>query len=117
MDIKPEQIIIDPMTGAMGYGIEYTYSVMERIRITGLGGDGMLAHPMILSPGQECAKIKELKAPEADFPMWGDLGKRAALWELATATSMLYAGADVLIMYHPEAAVAMKKTIGRLMRG
>ncbi|HQO04090.1 MAG TPA: CO dehydrogenase/CO-methylating acetyl-CoA synthase complex subunit beta, partial [Spirochaetota bacterium] len=117
MDIKPEQIIIDPMTGAMGYGIEYTYSVMERIRITGLGGDGMLAHPMILSPGQECAKIKELKAPEADFPMWGDLGKRAALWELATATSMLYAGADILIMYHPEAAVAMKKTIGRLMRG
>ena len=39
MDLKREQIVIDPLTGAMGYGIEYTYSVMERIRLTGLGGD------------------------------------------------------------------------------
>ena len=61
MDLKREQIVIDPLTGAMGYGIEYTYSVMERIRLTGLGGDAMLAMPMIVSPGQECAKIKELQ--------------------------------------------------------
>ena len=115
MDLTPEQIVMDPMTGAMGYGIEYSYSVMERIRMTGLGGDKMLAGPMILSPGQECAKIKEVKASEADFPAWGDLTKRAALWELTTATSFLYAGADVLIMYHPQAAMAVKKTINRLM--
>ena len=74
---------MDPMTGAMGYGIEYTYSVMERIRMTGLGGDKMLAGPMIVSPGQECAKIKEVKASEKDFPTWGDLAKRAAIWELS----------------------------------
>ena len=43
MDLKRGQIVMDPMTGAMGYGIEYTYSVMERIRLTGLGGDKMLA--------------------------------------------------------------------------
>jgi acetyl-CoA decarbonylase/synthase complex subunit delta len=115
MDVKCEQIVMDPMTGAMGYGIEYTYSVMERIRLTALGGDKMLAAPMILSPGQECAKIKELKAPAADFPAWGDLAKRAAMWEMATAMSFLYAGADVLIMYHPQAAMAVKKTIDRLM--
>jgi acetyl-CoA synthase len=115
MDLPPERIVVDPMTGAMGYGIEYTYSVMERIRITGLGGDKMLASPMIVSPGQECAKIKELRATENDFPAWGDLSKRAAQWELATATSLLYSGADVLIMYHPEAAQALKKTIFRLM--
>lgn len=115
MDLKPEQIVLDPMTGAMGYGIEYTYSVMERIRLTGLGGDKMLASPMILSPGQECAKIKEVRAPEKDFPAWGDLAQRAAIWELATATSFLYSGADMLIMYHPEAAVAVKKTIDQLM--
>ncbi len=117
MGLKPEKIVIDPMTGAMGYGIEYTYSVMERIRLTGLGGDAMLASPMIVSPGQECAKIKEFKADEADFPTWGDLGKRAAMWELATATSFVYAGADVLIMYHPESAMALKKTIIGLMDG
>jgi acetyl-CoA decarbonylase/synthase complex subunit delta len=117
MDIKKEQIILDPLTGATGYGIEYTYSVMERIRITGLGGDAMLAGPMIVSPGQECAKIKEFKAEEADLPLWGDLAKRAVNWELSTAISMLYAGADVLIMYHPEAAMAARKAIFDLMDG
>ena len=81
MDLKREQIVIDPHDRAMGYGIEYTYSVMERIRLTGLSGDTMLAGPMIVSPGQECAKIKEAARAEKDFPAWGDLAKRAALWE------------------------------------
>jgi acetyl-CoA decarbonylase/synthase complex subunit delta len=115
MDLKREQIVIDPLTGAMGYGIEYTYSVMERIRLTGLGGDAMLAMPMIVSPGQECAKIKELRASEQEMPVWGDLRQRAALWELTTAMSLLYAGADILIMYHPEAVAALKRAIARLM--
>jgi acetyl-CoA decarbonylase/synthase complex subunit delta len=115
MDVKKEQIVMDPMTGAAGYGIEYTYSVMERIRLTGLRGDKMLAGPMMVSPGQECHKIKEYKAPESDFPEWGNLHRRAAAWELATAVNLLYAGADLLIMYHPEAAVATKRTITRLM--
>ena len=117
MGLDADKIIMDPMTGAIGYGIEYTYSVMERIRLTGLGGDRMLCAPIIVSPGLECAKLKEFKAPEASFPTWGDLGRRAAIWELSTATSLLYAGADILIMYHPEAAMAVQKTIGRLLEG
>ncbi|MDD2765153.1 MAG: acetyl-CoA decarbonylase/synthase complex subunit alpha/beta [Opitutaceae bacterium] len=115
MDLKREQIVIDPLTGAMGYGIEYTYSVMERIRLTGLSGDPMLALPMIACPGQECAKIKELRAAETDMPVWGDLRQRATLWELTTALGLLYAGADILIMYNPEAAAALRRTITRLM--
>jgi len=83
--------------------------------MTGLNGDGMLAGPMIVSPGQECAKLKEVKATEADFPAWGDLAKRASLWELSTALTLLYAGADILIMYHPEAAMAIRRTIFKLM--
>ena len=117
MDVKKEQIIMDPMTGATGYGLEYTYSVMERIRLTGLKGDKLLSAPMIVSPGQECAKIKECKASEADYPAWGKLGSRAYSWELSTAVSLLYAGADILILYHPEAAIATKKTIFKLMDG
>ncbi|HET6460756.1 MAG TPA: acetyl-CoA decarbonylase/synthase complex subunit alpha/beta [Syntrophales bacterium] len=116
MDVDQKRIIMDPMTGATGYGIEYTYSVMERIRLTGLDGDRMLAAPMVVSPGQECARIKEYRAMEADFPAWGNLDARAAIWELSTAVSLLYAGADLLIMYHPEAAMALKKTIMRLMQ-
>jgi acetyl-CoA synthase len=115
MDLKAEKIIMDPMTGSIGYGIEYTYSVMERIRYTALNGDKMLCAPMIVNPGFECAKTKEYKAEEASFPTWGDLKKRAANWELATAVSLLHAGADILIMYHPEAAMQAKKTIYRLL--
>jgi CO dehydrogenase/acetyl-CoA synthase delta subunit len=72
---------------------------------------------MIVTPGQECIKVKEFKATEEEFPAWGELGERAALWELATATNLLYAGADILIMYHPQAAMATKKTIFKLMDG
>ncbi len=117
MSVPIGQIVMDPMTGAMGYGLEYTYSVMERIRLSGLGGDAMLAGPMIVSPGQETAKVKEVKAPERDFPSWGEIGKRAVLWELSCATALLYAGADILIMYHPDAAMATRDTIFRLMDG
>jgi len=117
MNIPNGRIVIDPITSAIGYGIEYTYSVMERIRLTGIGGDKMLASPMIVSPGQECAKIKEFRAGEAEFPAWGELKKRAALWELSTAVSLLHAGASILVMYHPEAAMALKKTIIKLMEG
>jgi acetyl-CoA synthase len=117
MGLAPDRIIIDPMTSTIGYGVEYTYSVMERIRLTGLGGDNMLLSPMIVSVGQECAKIKEFKAPESGFPDWGDLSRRAAYWECATATTLLYAGADILILYNPEAVKTVKKTIDNLMDG
>jgi acetyl-CoA decarbonylase/synthase complex subunit delta len=117
MDVKTEKIVMDPMTGAAGYGIEYTYSVMERIRITALNGDQMLAGPMIGTPGQECANVKEYRAEGNDFPAWGDLQKRASLWELSTGLSLLYSGADLLIMYHPEAAKKIKQVIFQLMKG
>ncbi|MBF0482981.1 MAG: acetyl-CoA decarbonylase/synthase complex subunit delta, partial [Desulfovibrionaceae bacterium] len=115
MDMPASRIVVDPMTGALGYGVEYSYSVMERIRQTGLMGDAMLASPMILSPGFECAKIKESKAAQADYPAWGDLAARALNWQTATAQAFLHAGADILIMYHPEAARAIRRQIDELM--
>lgn len=116
MDVKIEQIVMDPMTGSVGYGLEYTYSVMERVRYTGITGDKMLAGPMIVSPGQECAKSKEVKAEEKDFPAWGDLEKRAAMWEFTTAANLLYSGADILIMYNPESVRGLRSMIAKLMQ-
>jgi acetyl-CoA synthase len=115
MDLPLGRIVVDPMTGALGYGVEYAYSVMERIRATGLGGDPMLASPLILSPGFECAKIKEAKAPAADYPAWGEVHTRALYWETATAQAFLHAGADILVMYHPEAARTIRGQIDALM--
>jgi acetyl-CoA synthase len=115
MDFPKERIVIDPTTSALGYGVEYTYSVMERIRVTALDGEPMLCAPMIVSTGVETGKIKEAKAPESDFPAWGKVEDRIAALEFVAAQSYLYAGADLIIMYHPEAAIQIKRTIDELL--
>jgi len=111
MSFPAERIVMDPLTGALGYGLEYTYSIMERIRNDGLAGDKMLAFPMLLNPGYESARVKEARAPEKDYPSWGNEKLRSAYWEITTAMSLLAAGADLLIMYHPRAVEAVKKRI------
>lgn len=114
MNFPSEKIVIDPLTGALGYGLEYTYSIMERIRNDGLGGDKMLAFPMLVNPGYECSKVKESRVPEEEYPDWGAEELRSAYWETATAMSLLAAGADLLILYHPKAMAAVKKNIDEL---
>ncbi len=111
MNFPLHKIIIDPLTGTLGYGLEYTYSIMERIRNDGLGGDRMLAFPMLVNPGYESARVKEALVKEENFPFWGNEKLRFAYWEIATATSLLAAGADLLIMYHPRAVEVLRKNI------
>ena len=114
MGMPAEKIVADPMTGALGYGLEYTYSVMERIRTSAFVGDPMLAMPMISMPGYEMARAKESRARRADFPLWGAEQERGALLEIATAMSFLNAGADLLVMYHPLAARTIKRKIDEM---
>ena len=111
LSFPPERIVMDPMTGALGYGLEYTYSIMERIRIDGLAGDKMLGFPMLITPGYESARVKEARALEKDYPSWGEEKRRGAYWEIATAMALLVAGADLLILYHPRAVDEVKKKI------
>ena len=84
MGVRPDHILVDPLTGALGYGLEYTYSVMERIRSSAFTGDPMLAMPMIVNTGFEVSKVKESRAPRKDFPLWGSEDEREALLEIAT---------------------------------
>jgi acetyl-CoA decarbonylase/synthase complex subunit delta len=108
-----EDIVIFPTTGALGYGIEYVYSIQERGRLAGLRGDKLLAQPVICDVGFEAWRAKEAKAPPFDTvtdenrPHWG------IMWESATATVLLQAGAEMLIMRHPEAIANVKKVIER----
>lgn len=111
MNFPTERIVMDPLTGTLGYGLEYTYSIMERIRIEGLGGDRMLAFPMLVNPGCESSRVKESRAAIDEYPDWGHLDRRCVYWETATAMSLLAAGAELLIMYHPKAAETVKKNI------
>jgi acetyl-CoA decarbonylase/synthase complex subunit delta len=111
MHFPAGRIVMDPLTGTLGYGLEYTYSIMERIRIEGLGGDGMLAFPMLVNPGYESSRVKESRAAIDDYPEWGELDPRCAYWEIATAMSLLAAGAELLIMYHPVAVETVRRNI------
>jgi len=111
MNFPPEKIVMDPLTGTLGYGLEYTYSIMERIRNDGLAGDKMLAFPMLINPGYESSRVKEARVSEQEYPEWGKKELRSAYWEISTAMSLLVAGAELLIMHHPKAVEIVKKKI------
>ena len=115
MRLDLDRILMDPTTGALGYGIEYTYSVMERLRLAALTGDSMTQQPMICTAGEEAWRAKESKVSTGVPPAWGDWKERAVLWETLTATTLLEAGADILVLRHPESIAAVAQTIDRLM--
>lgn len=115
MGYPVEDILIDPSSAALGYGIEYTYSILERGRLGALQGDKMLSQPVLCQLGYEAWRSKEAIAAEEDFPGWGNQEERGILWEAATAASLSQGGANVMIMRHPEAVRLYKKNAEALM--
>lgn len=116
MGFDKEKIIIDPMCSALGYGLEYTYSVMERIRLAGLAqNDPTMQQPIMGDVGMYVWKVKETIADEKDVPLWGNTEERGIAWEAVTAISMLIAGAEILVMRHPKAIETVEKIIDELM--
>jgi acetyl-CoA decarbonylase/synthase complex subunit delta len=115
MGFDKERIITDPMCSALGYGLEYTYSVMERIRLAALSqNDTTMQPPMLGDVGMYVWKIKETQATAEAIPEWGSLEERGILWEASTASALLLAGAELLIFRHPQAAAAVEKFIEEL---
>jgi acetyl-CoA decarbonylase/synthase complex subunit delta len=115
MGLPMERIITDPTTGSLGYGIEYGYSVMERLRLAGLQGDSMTQQPLIVTPGEEAWRAKEARAGEGVPATWGEWASRAVNWEAMTAAALVESGADIVVMRHPEAVARVKKMVGELM--
>jgi len=115
LGVPDKQIIVDPTTSSIGYGIEYGYSVMERMRMAGLTQqDEKLQVPIICNIAKEVWKTKEAKTPTAEDPKLGDAKKRGILMEAMSAMVLLLAGADVLIMRHPEAIKLIKEMTAEL---
>jgi acetyl-CoA decarbonylase/synthase, CODH/ACS complex subunit delta len=114
MGMPLDSIVMDPTTGALGYGIEYGYSAMERLRLAALQGDSMTQFPMIVTPGFEAWKTKEAKVGEGVPEAWGDWLNRAIHWETLTAMTLLEAGADILVLRHPESLKRLKAAIADL---
>jgi acetyl-CoA decarbonylase/synthase, CODH/ACS complex subunit delta len=116
MGFEKERIITDPMCSALGYGLEYTYSVMERIRLAALAqNDVTMQQPILGDIGMYVWKVKETQANEADMPQWGSLEERGVAWEAVTAAALLIAGVELLIMRHPKAAETVERMIEELV--
>jgi acetyl-CoA decarbonylase/synthase complex subunit delta len=115
MDFPLERVLMDPTTGALGYGIEYGYSAMERLRLAALQGDKMTQLPMIVTPGFEAWKTKEAKVGEGVPDTWGEWEARSVNWETLTSITLLESGADILVLRHPQTIKNIKAAIEDLM--
>ncbi len=97
-----EKIVIDPESAALGYGMEYSFSLMERVKQIGIiTKDNMTMMPIIADLGGECWKTKQAKETKA----------QGLLWEGMTALSLLLAGANILVLRHPESLKLIKEMI------
>jgi acetyl-CoA decarbonylase/synthase complex subunit delta len=113
-----DRVIVDPTTGGLGYGMEYSYSVMERLTMAAMvQGDEKLQFPMINNLGNEVWKCKEARQKAADAPILGDPEKRGVMMEAIGAVSYLLAGSSLLIMRHPEAIRLTKEFINAMSGG
>jgi len=115
LGVQDELLAMDPTVSSIGYGIEYCYSVMERMRMAALTQqDAKLQFPIICNIAKETWKTKEAKLAEQDDPKMGDTKKRGILLEAMSATMLLLAGGDVIIMRHPEAIKLVREMIADL---
>lgn len=116
LGVSNKDLLIDPTTGGLGYGMEYSYSVIERILQAALTQeDEKLQQPLICNVGNEVWKSKEANLSAEDAPELGDPKKRGVTMESVTAVSLLLAGADVVILRHPESVKLVKRYIDKMM--
>ncbi len=115
MGLPLDRIVMDPTTGALGYGFEYGYSVMERLRMAALQGDSMTQLPMIVTPGEEAWKTKESKVGEGVPEEWGAWLERAITWETLTSSMLIESGANVVVLRHPESVKRTQTAIDDLV--
>jgi acetyl-CoA decarbonylase/synthase complex subunit delta len=114
MGLALDRVLMDPNTGALGYGIEYTYSVMERLRLAALMGDAMTQQPMICNLGEESWRQKESRATAGVPAAWGTLALRGEAWEVTTALTVLEAGADIVVLRHPGSLATLRDALDDL---
>ena len=112
MGFPTDRIVTFQATGALGYGIEYAYSIQERQRLAALGGDKMMTMPAICDVGYEAWRVKEAKL--TDMTEWGAVEDRGPMWEATTAICLLQAGVDIIRMRHPRAVATVKNFINQV---
>ena len=93
-----ERVVMHHATAALGYGLEYCYSIIEKSRLAALEGDHLLSSVMLNFVGQESWKTREAQKSE-------DLGIN---WEIVTALAYIEGGADIIVLDHPESLIRLR---------
>ena len=109
--LDTNKIIIDPDMGGLGYGLDYGFSIIEKLKQVGLSGDKMLNMPIIVCIGEESYKAKEAKSTQYS-KAWGEYDKRAIMWELAGASAVIAAGANIVVLWSEKSLLTLKGVIG-----
>lgn len=112
--IPRNQIVMDTTTAALGYGLDYAFTIMERARLAALMGDPELQHPMSSGTTNAWAAREAWKKLD---PEWGPREFRGPIWETVTAITLLLAGVDLFMMMHPAAVKTLKGVINNLTKG
>lgn len=116
LELPADRIAMDPSSSGLGYGIEYCYSAMERLKIAALmQDDKMTQMPIISNIAPEIWKVKEVKESEENYPQWGSQEERGINWETISCMSMLLSGTNILVMRHPKAVNIIKEFIKELL--
>jgi acetyl-CoA decarbonylase/synthase, CODH/ACS complex subunit delta len=116
LGLSADRIVMDPSSSSVGYGIEYSYSCIERLKIAAvLQNDKMTQMPIINNIAKEVWKTKEVLESEENYPKWGDQEKRAVNFEVITAVSLMLAGSNILVMRHPKAISIVRDIINGLI--
>lgn len=111
--VKLDNVVMDPLMAGLGMGLEYSYSVNERIRIAALMGDRMLQAPML------CDITSSWEAREAteENMQWGEAEERGTWWEATTGLAALMSGADLLVVRSPRSMAILRDAIDGLRGG
>ena len=116
LNVKPETVVMDIGTAAVGYGYEYAASTLDRIRLAALQqSDADLQMPILAAVCNDTWGVKESTASEEDEPAWGCTEERAISMEVATAAADLVGGADLVVLRHPASVATIKKFITELI--
>ena len=118
LGIPPGNSVMNAGCAVAGYGFEYIYSTIERIKGAALAqNDAMLQLPIITPLGVDAWGVKETMVSEADLPEWGPLEERGINMEVSTAVAALAAGSNAVTLRHPESVATVSKLIEELVGG
>jgi acetyl-CoA decarbonylase/synthase complex subunit delta len=110
MGLGLDKILIDTDMGGLGYGLDYGYSIMERIKLAAFEGDSMLNMPLIAFAGEEALKAKEAKS-DTFSKGFGGFKQRSLMYEITTASAVIAAGANLIVLEHPQNIETLKEVL------